>query len=249
MRYEVGDPARANGGIVTPMEAVLRIFIGYDPREAVAYHVLSHSILSRATCPVAITPLVRTHLRGWYWRERGPQESTDFARSRFIVPALCGYQGHAVFMDCDMLCRVDIGQLWNEILAQPDTAVLCCQHDYTPKMGTKFLGQQQTDYPRKNWSSFMVFNNAMCHALTPSYVNKATGLELHRFHWLGCDCRIGALPVDWNWLVGEYPSNPHAKILHFTRGGPWFEEFRTCDHAAEWFAEVEAMQAIAQAVG
>lgn len=227
----------------------LQIFIGYDAREPVAYHVLSHSILSRATCPVSITPVARHTLGGIYWRERAPNESTDFARSRFLVPSLCDFQGHAVFMDCDMLCRTDIAALWTEIQRQPDKAVLCCQHQYQPKMGEKFLGQPQTAYPRKNWSSFMVFNNAMCHALTPAYVNTATGLELHRFQWLGdCDCRIGALPIDWNWLVGEYDPNSDAKVLHFTRGGPWFEAFWDCDHAPLWRAELASMQAVSDEV-
>lgn len=243
MKYTVRDPVRGAGGVVMPLETVLRIFIGYDPREAVAYDVLAHSILRRASCPISITPIARPHLSGLYWRDRGPTESTDFALTRFLVPYLCGYQGHGVFLDCDMLCRVDIGRLWAEIATQPDQAVLCCQHDYTPKTGPKFLGQAQTAYPRKNWSSFMVFNAAMCRRLTPTYVNRASGLELHRFQWLDCDCRIGALPLEWNWLVGEYEPNPQAHILHYTRGGPWFPDFAGSDHATEWWEEARAVTA------
>lgn len=235
--------ARLSGGLM-PSD-VLRLFIGYDAREPIAYHVLAHSILRRASCPVSITPLVRSSLGGLYWRARGPTESTDFALSRFIVPALCGYQGPAVFMDCDMLVRGDIGHLWREIEKQPNAAVLCCQHEYTPRPGAKFLGQPQTTYPRKNWTSVMVFNAAMCQALTPAYVNAASGLELHRLLWLGeCDCRIGSLPLEWNWLIGEYEPNPDARVLHFTRGGPWFEEFADCDGADEWRAELASMQAV-----
>lgn len=226
----------------------LRIFIGYDAREPVAFHVLSHSILSRATCPVLISPLVKGHLAGaYYWRERGPTESTDFALTRFLVPKLCAYEGHAVFMDCDMLVRCDVSQLWNELYNQPDKALLCVQHDYTPRPGTKFLGQKQTAYPRKNWSSFMVFDNARCAALTPAYVNRASGLDLHRFNWLPDD-QIGALSPDWNWLVEEYDPNPRAKVLHYTRGGPWFAEYADCDHADDWFKERAAMQTAIEAV-
>lgn len=219
----------------------LKIFIGYDSREPLAYHVLAHSILQRASVPVAIHPLVQSTLRtqGLYTRARGATESTEFSLTRFLVPALCGFRGHAVFMDCDMLCQADVAELWDVILEQ-DVAVSVCQHDYTPTSATKFLDQVQTVYPRKNWSSFMVFCNAKCRALTPEYVNAASGLELHRFHWT-TDAQIGALPLAWNWLIGPYAPNAAAKVLHWTDGGPWFEASRTAPHADAWFAELGAM--------
>jgi hypothetical protein len=235
------------------MRDVLRIFVGFDSKEPEAYHVLSHSILTRASCQVAITPLVQSQLRssGAYTRARGATESTEFSMTRFLIPYLCGYAGRAVFMDCDMLCLADVGELLDEIERQMDwnprsrpnanKAVLVCQHDYAVKEGTKFLGQIQTAYPRKNWSSLMVFNNARCRALTPEYVNSATGLELHRFQWTSDD-RIGSLPLEWNWLVGDYPPNPAAKILHYTLGGPWFDATAACDHAELWTEERDRMR-------
>jgi len=221
--------------------APFRVFIGYDRTEPVAYHVLSHSILTRATMPVSITPLFRDALaREGFTRARGPLESTDFSISRFLVPHLSDYHGWSLFLDCDMLCTVDLAELIFEMLHQPDKAVLVCQHDYTPATTTKFHGQTQTAYPRKNWSSCIAFNNARCAALTPDYVNTATGLELHRFTWIQ-DEQIGTLPLEWNWLVGEYPSNNEAKILHYTTGGPWFAHYALCDHADLWRAERNAM--------
>jgi hypothetical protein len=110
-----------------------------------------------------------------------------------------------------------------------------------PKTDRKFLDQVQTKYKRKNWSSLMLFNNARCRALTPDYVNTASGLELHRFAWID-DAAIGELPLEWNWLVGEYAHNPAAKIVHFTIGGPYFAAYRDCDYAGEWFAEFESMR-------
>ena len=219
---------------------MIRVFIGYDPKEAIAFHVLSHSILSRSTTPVSITPLVRGQLGKYYTRQRGPMESTEFSMTRFLVPALSDYTGWSLYMDCDMLCLTDIARIEDEIWENLDKSVLVCQHDYTPAEGAKFLGQPQTVYPRKNWSSLMIFNNEQCRALTPSYVNIATGLELHRFLWTQ-DAQIGTLPVEWNWLVGEYPHNPNAKILHYTLGGPWFSDTRRCDHAADWLAEYKVM--------
>lgn len=223
---------------------MLNVFIGYDARESVAFYTLAHSILRRASAPVSITALAQSQLKGLYTRPRGPTESTEFALTRFLVPALSGYSGWSVFMDCDMLCRADITELQAHIDGQPDKAVLVCQHDYVPRTERKFLGQVQTKYPRKNWSSLMIFNNERCKALTAGYVNSASGLDLHRFKWLR-DPQIGALPLEWNWLVTEYEYRPEAKIVHYTLGGPYFDEYRDCDYADEWRAEYESMRSVA----
>ncbi len=224
----------------------LRIFIGYDLRETVAYHVLAHSIIRRASRPVAIIPVARQHLGLIHDRLRGPLDSTDFSITRFLVPYLSGYEGVSIFMDCDMLCRVDITDLpeqaagivpgmWH-LLSSPSESVWVVQHDYTPKDTTKFMGQPQTAYPRKNWSSMIVFDNVYCTTLTPDYVNTASGLDLHRFAWLQDD-QIGSLSRDWNHLVGEYEPNANAKIIHWTNGGPWFKQTVDAEYADEWFAE------------
>ena len=221
---------------------MLRIFVGFDSREPIAFHVLCHSILARSSRPVTITPLVLGHLKDSYTRQRGPTESTEFSMTRFLVPYLSDYHGYSLFMDCDMLCLTDINEMMQYVEADPWKDVWVCQHDYTPKDTVKFLGQPQTVYARKNWSSVMLFNchNQASRRLTPDYVNKATGLELHRLHWCD-DGRIGKLPLEWNHLVGEYEHAANAKILHYTRGGPWFPEYANCDHAKEWFAERDAM--------
>jgi len=222
---------------------VLKIFIGYDTREDVAFRTLAYSIRKRASVPVSIAPIKLKEVReqGLYTRERGPTESTEFSLTRFLVPALSGYKGWSVFMDCDMLCRTDIAGLTAEIGRQADKSLLVCHHDYTPSPQRKFLNQIQTAYPRKNWSSVMVMNNERCRALTPEYVNAASGLDLHRFNWLKAGDAIGELELEWNWLVTEYAYNPDARIAHFTRGGPWFDEYRDCDYADEWFRERDSM--------
>ena len=222
---------------------MLSIFIGYDSREDVAFHTLKHSIERHSSVAVSIRPIKLREVqdRGLYTRQRGPTESTEFSLTRFLVPALSGYRGWSVFMDCDMLCRADIAGLAAEMQRQSDKTLLVCQHDYTPSPERKFLNQIQTVYPRKNWSSVMLMNNERCAALTAAYVNQASGLELHRFNWLK-DEAIGKLPLEWNWLVTEYKYNPEAKLAHFTRGGPWFEEYRDCDYADEWRAERASMK-------
>jgi hypothetical protein len=220
---------------------VLDVFIGYDPRESVAFYTLAHSILRRASVPISITPLMQSQLKDIYTRSRGPTESTEFSLTRFLVPSLAGFQGWSIFMDCDMLCRADIAELARQIRFQAGKAVLVCKHDYMPRTERKFLNQVQSKYARKNWSSLMIFNNERCRALTPEYVNSASGLDLHRFAWID-DSAIGELPLEWNWLVGEYTYNPAAKIVHYTIGGPYFDDYRKCDYAEEWFAELESMR-------
>ena len=226
---------------------MLQVCVGFDPREQVAFYTLAHSIVQRASIPVTIAPLVQRQLRssGLYTRARGPTESTEFSLTRFLVPALAGYRGWSLFMDCDMLCRADLAGLAAEMERQSDKAVLVVKHDYVPKTERKFLDQVQTKYARKNWSSLMLFNNERCRALSAQYVNAASGLELHRFAWLD-DALIGELPREWNWLVTEYDYNPAAKIVHYTLGGPWFEAYRDCDYAAEWLAERDAMSRSAE---
>lgn len=220
----------------------INLFIGYDHKETMAYHVLAQSIMRHSTHPVSITPLYQPQLRsmGLYTRERGKFESTDFSLTRFLVPYLSNYEGTSIFMDCDVLCQGNVADLLIYPLAHQTKAVFVCQHDYTPKTKLKMNYQPQTMYERKNWSSVMVFNNAECKALSPDYVNSASGLELHRFHWLR-DEQIGSLPLEWNWLAGEYEPNEKAKLLHYTLGGPWFASHAECDQADAWWKEYEGM--------
>lgn len=223
---------------------MIRLFIGFDPRETVAWHVLTHSILARASQPVSFVPLALHQLQGLMWRETNPLQSTAFSFSRFLAPYLSGYEGWSLFMDCDMLVRDDIAKLWE--LRDDRYAVMCVQHDHRPRETTKFLGAPQTPYAKKNWSSVMLFNNARCRALTPDYVNTASGLELHQFKWLGDDCLIGALPPAWNHLVGYNEPNPEAHNVHYTLGGPYFQEYRDCEHAQAWRDERVAMLRVDQ---
>ena len=223
---------------------MLRIFIGYDDSERIAYHVLSHSIMRRASIPLSITPLHRGMFAGIYSRTRGPMESTDFSMLRFIVPYLCEYQDSALFMDCDMLCRGDIIELarFLTLATRWTKAAHVVKHDYDPNPADKFLGQKQTIYRCKNWSSVMLLNNHLCRTLTPEFVNSQPGLTLHQFGWTSED-RIGELPKTWNHLVGESGqcAAGDARLIHFTRGGPWFKEYETCEFADEWRAELEHM--------
>jgi len=219
---------------------MLRVFIGWDDRESIAAHVLQYSIASRSSVPVSFTPLNRRTMKGIYDRPRGEFESTDFSLSRFIVPYLCNYEGWAVFLDCDMLCLGDVVELarYMTLANRWNQAVQVVKHDYTPNSETKFLSQTQTKYERKNWSSLMIFNNALCHNLTPEAINTQPGLWLHRFNWT-TDDKIGEIPKKWNYLVGESNQCPteEARMIHFTNGGPWFKEYENCEFSGTWRSE------------
>ena len=212
---------------------MINVFIGYDSKEKVAFNTLSYSILKRSTKPVAITPIYLPNIKDDFVRERNSLSSTEFSFSRFIIPHLMNYRGWALFMDCDMLMKADISELWR--LRNDKYAVQVCKHDYIPKEETKFLGQVQTKYEKKNWSSFMLLNCKKCTQLTPNYINSATGLELHQFKWLESEDLIGELPLEWNWLVGEYDYKDDVKNVHYTKGGPYFKNYSDCDYANDWF--------------
>ena len=226
--------------VPTPSQ-VIPIFIGYDPRERAATNVLIDSLYQFSSVPLAITPLVTPQLekQGLYRRARDSKQSTAFSFTRFLVPHLMDYSGWAIFMDCDMLCRSDIKGLWDQ--RDEQYGAMCVQHEHTPDETVKFLGEVQSAYPKKNWSSLMLLNCSRCRTLTPDYVNTASGLELHRFHWLEGDHEIGAIKGGWNHLVDvQVAPDPESAppLLHWTLGGPWFREQRTMGGplAAEWFS-------------
>jgi lipopolysaccharide biosynthesis glycosyltransferase len=216
------------------MSDVIPVFIGYDPREAIAFHVCANSIIRNASQPVSIIPLALNLLRDY--TETHTDGSNQFIYSRFLVPHLCRFSGQAIFIDGDMIVRGDIAELWN--LRELDKDVQVVKHDYKTKMTEKYLGSKNEDYPRKNWSSVMIFNCSSypTRKLTPEYIQKSTGAHLHRFEWAD-DSRIGELPIEWNWLPDEFGPNPDAKLLHYTLGTPSFHEFATTPMGDEWHRE------------
>ena len=210
------------------------IFIGYDPREAVAYHTCANSIIRHASKPVAIIPLALNLFEDY--TETHTDGSNQFIYSRFLVPWLQGFQGWAIYLDGDMVVQADIAELWALRDAYKDVMVV--KHDYQTRMAEKYLGSPNQNYPRKNWSSVILWNcaNFPTKRLTPEFVSQATGQYLHRFQWLE-DHRIGALPPEWNWLPDEYGANHEAKLLHWTLGAPCFKEFVDTAQADQWHRE------------
>lgn len=220
---------------------MIRVFVGYDPRESVAFEVLAHSLNRLSSVPLAITPLRLDQLGGLLSRPRDPKQSTDFAFSRFLVPHMSDYTGWSIFMDCDMLALDDLAKLWS--LRDEEHAVMVVKHDYVPKESTKFLGEAQHAYGKKNWSSMMFFNNERCRHLTPELVNTAPGLDLHQFKWLE-DREVGSVPACWNHLVGVSDPSTQPSLVHYTLGGPYFSETRDCDYSDEWREEYRLMTSL-----
>ena len=213
---------------------MIPVFIGYDPREAIAYHVCANSIIRKATVPVGLNPLALNLMSGY--KEQHNDGSTHFIYSRFLVPHLMNYQGWALFIDGDMILRDDINELWN--LRDETKAVMVVKHDYKTRMPVKYLGAKNEDYPRKNWSSVILWNcgHQLNRQITPEFVQNATGAQLHRFTWIPDD-QVGELPVEWNWLPDEFGENKNAKLLHYTLGTPCFNDFATSPMSDEWHRE------------
>lgn len=222
-----------------PDDPTIRLFVGFDQREAVAFHTFAQSVLEQASTPVSITPLVLKALPGYTETHR--DGSNTFIYSRFLTPYLSSFRGAAVFADGDMICRADLAELW--ALRDATKAVQVVQHDYQTKAATKYLGNKNQNYPRKNWSSLMLWNCAhpKNRVLTPEFVMRQSGAFLHRFQWLS-DEDIGALPSAWNWLTTEYDDNPEAKLLHYTLGTPCFVDYRDADMAEHWHATHQRSQ-------
>jgi len=223
---------------------MINVFIGFDPKEAGAFSVLAYSIHEKSSQPVSIAPIMLSQLKGVFSRQRDPLQSTEFSFSRFLTPYLSKYEGWSIFMDCDMLVMEDIADLW--ALRDERYAVMCVKHNHQPKEDIKFLNAVQTKYAKKNWSSVMMFNNAKCRALTPEYVNKASGLELHQFKWLESDDLIGEIPQKWNHLVGYNPPSNDVGLVHYTIGGPYFNEYVDCEHNQAWFDAKDRMLHVEQ---
>lgn len=218
------------------MNELIPVFVGYDPREAIAYHTCVNSIIRNSSKPVSIIPVALNLFKDY--DETHTDGSNHFIYTRFLVPHLMGYSGWAIFIDGDMIVRGDIAELWEYRKLHLSCDVMVVKHDYKTKMPIKYLGSKNEDYPRKNWSSVILWN---CNSypnrkLTPEFIQQASGAELHRFTWLSDD-RIGELPKEWNWLPDEYGPNPDAKLLHYTLGTPCFHEFADTPMGDEWHKE------------
>jgi hypothetical protein len=226
---------------------MINVYIGWDPREVRAYNVCASSLKRHTTVPINIIPIIREELehQNKHKRPHDNLAATQFTYTRFLVPFLNNYNGIAVFCDCDFLWLTDINQLLQEInYGTADfnkKAVYVVKHDYTPVNTIKMDGAVQTIYPRKNWSSLIVWNcNHPKHkALSTECINTATGAFLHRFQWLN-DEEIGEIDLGWNWLVDVYDINTYGKelkALHYTEGGPWFENYKNCSFSDLWNTE------------
>lgn len=230
------------------MSDKLKVYVGYDSREDIAWQVCRYSLHRHSGPDVEVYPLKQSTLRELGLYTRGADKAaTEFSITRFLTPYLAAHDGWTVFVDCDFLFTKDIHSVLEG--ANREKAVYVVQHDYTPANSIKMDGQQQTVYPRKNWSSFILFNNAHpdVKALTPEVVNTASPAYLHRFQWVSDDNMIGALPLEWNFLEGEYerPANVPAAI-HYTNGGPWFDDWKNVDFADLWVAERDSFAASAK---
>jgi len=218
----------------------LSCFIGYDSKEDIAYRVCKYSLNKRSSLKTNIISLKLDELvaKNYYYRSIDPLASTQFTYSRFLVPALMNFKGWALFCDCDFIFLSDVADLIKNV--DESKAVYCVQHDYTPKEKHKMDGKKQTIYPRKNWSSFILFNcsHPSNKKLTIDLVNQETGAFLHQFKWLK-DQEIGSLDERWNWLEGwtSNHNNNQPFAVHFTRGGPWFSEWQDVEYAKEWIIE------------
>ncbi len=211
---------------------MIRLMVGFDQRESVAFHTFVQSVIDKTSVPISITPLVLSSLPGY--SETHTDGSNTFIYSRFLTPFLCGFQGWAIFADGDMICRQDLDALWK--LRDDRFAVQVVKHDYKTKASQKYLGNKNENYPKKNWSSVILWNcsHPKNRELTPEYVMSKDGKFLHRFTWLD-EADVGELPIEWNWLTTKYEDNYSASLLHYTLGTPCFRAYQEANMADVWW--------------
>ncbi len=216
---------------------LIRLAVGFDQREAVAYHVFCQSVINKSSLPIVFLPLALNNLP--MYLESHSDGSNNFIYSRFLTPYLYNFSGWAIFADGDMVCNEDIAKLW--ALKDDSKAVIVVPHDYKTKASQKYLGNKNENYPRKNWSSVILWNcgHPKNKALTPSFISNQTGAFLHRFQWLD-DNDIGFLPLVWNGLAIEYEDNYDAKLIHYTLGTPCFKDYRNTAMADLWEESYES---------
>lgn len=223
----------------------MNVYVGYDSREDLAYQVCEFSI-NKQSPKANVQPLILKDLieKKIYTREEDKLGSTEFTFSRFLVPILNKYEGWALFCDCDVIFLNPLEELFSKV--DDKYAIMCVQHDYTPKEGLKMDGKVQSLYPRKNWSSVVLWNCAhpSNKKITLDLVNnhETTGKFLHRFSWLD-DSEIGSISHEWNWLVDWYkePDDGKPKAIHYTEGGPWFKDYRFCNYNEIWKEQLKKM--------
>lgn len=210
-----------------------KIFVGYDSNQILPFEVCKFSLSPHYVNPVKLSELA-------VYNRTDINASTEFSLTRFLVPYLSNYEGWSIFCDSDFLWLADPNELFE--LCDDRYTVMVVKHDYTPKTRYKMNSKYQHVYPRKNWSSLMLFNNSKCKQLTPDVINLALPEYLHRFRWTSDD-EIGSLPHEFNWLVGYYTETPTSKpkALHYTDGGPWHKGYENCEYNEIWTSKYNEM--------
>ena len=213
------------------MSEIVDIVVGFDQREAVAYHTFTQSIIEKSTMPVRFLPLSINSLSNY--NERHKDGSNDFIYSRFLVPYLMNFKGWAIYADGDMVCLEDIKKLWD--LRDKNYAVQVAKHNYKTKIEEKYWGNKNESYPRKNWSSLILWNceHEVHKILSPDFIEKQSGAFLHRFSWIK-DEEIGELEKEWNWLALEYEEKKDINLIHYTIGTPCFKEYENKSLSSYW---------------
>ena len=210
---------------------LINIFVGFDQKESIAYHAFVQSLIDSSSIPLSITPLAENNLN--IYNEKHLDGTNKFTYSRFLVPYSMNFKGWAIYFDGDMVCLSDVKDLIRNF--DTNKAVSVIKHDYKTKNSVKYFGQKNEDYPRKNWSSVIIWNceHPKNKILTPDFIESMNGAFLHRFKWLD-NVEIGELDKKWNWLAVEYPEIKDANLIHYTLGTPCFEEYKNTSMANYW---------------
>ncbi|MBC8305188.1 MAG: glycosyltransferase [Pelagibacterales bacterium] len=210
----------------------MKIYIGHDSRFPQATKVCRQSI-KNYNKDLDITFLEKDHLKkfNFYGREDISGESTEFSFTRFYVPMVCNYNGIAMFCDNDFLWKCDPTEMLKYL---GDKTIAVVKHEDMDIKQTKMDGMVNKSYPRKNWSSLIIYNCSKLRNLSKEYLDNASASDLHELKWVN-DNEIAEIPRSYNHLVGYYKKHNRIKALHYTLGGPWFDEYKNGELSEEWW--------------
>jgi len=223
---EIAALLHATGLDYAPLhvEAPIRVYVGTTASQELAFQVLAHSIRRHASMSVEIIPMRDLPVPIPKRPECRPR--TPFSFSRFLIPALAGYRGRAVYLDADMLVFADIASLWQTSLNGADVLYI----------------EQPVASARPDQFSVLLMN---CETLRWNIEGIVRGLDdrryayedlLHGFCVVPHERLAAGLPPSWNSL--ERYRAGETSLLHYTdmHRQPWVSLDNPRGHL--WIAEL-----------
>jgi lipopolysaccharide biosynthesis glycosyltransferase len=196
----------------------IRVFVGADESQLVPAAVLEYTIRKHTAGRVEFTTM--RDLPVPMPKDPAKRPRTGFSFYRFMLPKLAGYQGRALYLDCDMQVFANLSELW--AIPFDGQTVLCT---YQPEPPERWKGNKSFK-PGRHLAVMMLD----CSRLDWDVHEIVRGLDEDRYGYteLMSDLAIvpeeqieERIPVEWNSL--EHYEAGTTKLVHYTQvpTQPW----------------------------